>query len=111
MASVNVSPRCPACPPFPTNGNADKRKTITTTTTTTTTATTAIAEEMYCCGIRALEKLGKWPEAVSLLEQWREKGAYDADNDKMVRVNRSTSAQAHIQIHTYTCTIWLCAEL
>lgn len=48
-------------------------------------AAAAIAEEMYGCGIRALEKLGKWSEAVSLLEQWRQTGAYDADNDKMVR--------------------------
>eukprot|EP00903_Cladosiphon_okamuranus_P008706 g8340.t1 len=43
----------------------------------------ALAEEMYGCGIRALEKLGKWSEAVSLLEEWREMGDYDADNDKM----------------------------
>lgn len=46
----------------------------------------ALAEETYGCGIRALEKLGKWSEAVSLLEEWRETGAYDADNDMMVRV-------------------------
>ncbi|CAM9219017.1 unnamed protein product, partial [Scytosiphon promiscuus] len=76
----------------------DEMMTTTPATTTTTAAAAAnatsgeqrvvalvpeIAEEAYCCGIRALEKLGKWPEAVSLLEQWREKGAYDADNDRM----------------------------
>lgn len=30
-----------------------------------------VTEEMYCCGIRALEKLGKWSAAVELLEEWR----------------------------------------
>lgn len=58
----------------------------------------ALAEEMYGCGIRALEKLGKWSEAVSLLEDWRDTGAYDADNDKRVR------AFARACKHTYTPT-------
>ena len=44
-----------------------------------------VAEEAYCCGIRALEKLGRWPAAVALLEEWRTLDAYDDGKDAMVR--------------------------
>lgn len=46
----------------------------------------AVAEEAYCCGIRALEKVGNWSAAVSLLEEWREVDGYDTEKDAMVGV-------------------------
>ncbi|CAN0363469.1 unnamed protein product, partial [Discosporangium mesarthrocarpum] len=31
----------------------------------------AVAENAYCCGIRAYERLGRWREAADLLKHWR----------------------------------------
>lgn len=47
-----------------------------------------LAEEMYCCGIRALEKLGRWSAAVELLEEWRGLDGYNKSgkDNSVVRV-------------------------